>query len=115
MDVQPDWKMDDCLIWGGRAAKSIGTACAHLYYFRLPFCIFLAFLLEQNITQQPEHHLVKYNTKEFSGCLLRSQLGHSLCGCWWELRKPLENAFLLPGSTFNSTRAETLMPAKQTQ
>lgn len=58
-DVQPDWKMDDCLIWGGRAAKSIGTACGHLYYFRLPLCIFLAFLLEQNITQQPEHHLVK--------------------------------------------------------
>lgn len=28
---------------------------------------------------------------------------------------PLENAFILPGSTFNLTRAETLIPTKQTQ
>lgn len=37
------------------------------------------------------------------------------CGCWWELRTPLENAFVLPRSTFNSPREETLVPTKQLQ
>lgn len=40
------------------------------------------------------------------------QLGVDVGGM---LRMPLENAFVLPGSTSSSTRADTLMPTNQPQ
>lgn len=93
--TSPDRKMCDGLIWGRRAAKSVGTVWAHLSYFRFPLCIFYPFFWSK-IINSSQNTILANATKEFSEHFWRSQLGHDLVQMQQEQGRPLE----MPGASW---------------
>lgn len=111
MSRGPSSSIRKCMIasFGGDVLPSQLEQSLPIFLIFVSLSASLVFLLEQNNKRQPEHHLGKCSTKEFSGCFWGSRPGPVTWHRYQqELGMPLGNASLgvpwLPGPPV-STRA----------
>lgn len=104
MSRGPSSPIGKCMIasFGGDVLPSRLEQSLPIFLIFVSLSASLTFLLEQNNKRQPEHHLGKCSTKEFSGCFWGNWPGPvTWHRCQQELGMPLGNASLgfprLPG------------------